>query len=146
MRSAAAGICILAAACACSGGTAPAQAMAGTDDPSQATAPSHQTAPSQTTPAQTRTSGQAPIGESVHRLNKLEAEVKDLKSPSAGPPPAGQAARIAATVESPYLGFNFSYYGPANGSRFLCLRLVVVNPTADPLVVKANDLVLRVEG
>jgi HEAT repeat protein len=69
-----------------------------------------------------------PINDPAHRL-----EVK-----VGGP--------IVADVESPYLGFTFSYFGPANGSRYLAARLVVVNPTSEPIVVKAKDVSLRVEG
>jgi tetratricopeptide (TPR) repeat protein len=53
---------------------------------------------------------------------------------------------ISAVVESPYLGFTFSYYGPTNGSRFLATRLVAHNSTDEPLLLKAKDISLRVEG
>jgi HEAT repeat protein len=62
---------------------------------------------------------------------------------SAKPKAGGQ---IAATVESPYLGFTFSYYGPANGSRYLAARLVILNSTSEPIVVKARDISLQVDG
>jgi HEAT repeat protein len=59
---------------------------------------------------------------------------------------AKAAAPIAAAIESPYLGFTFSYYGPANGSRFLAARLVVTNSTTKPIVVRGKDISLTVEG
>ena len=82
----------------------------------------------------------------MHRLDTLEAQVKDLRSRKEIRPDAKVGGPIVAVVESPYLGFTFSYYGPANGSRFLAARLVVVNPTSEPIVVKAKDISLRVEG
>jgi len=53
---------------------------------------------------------------------------------------------IAAAVEAPYLGFTFSYYGPANGARFLATRLVVLNSSSETIVVPASEISLRVEG
>ena len=55
-------------------------------------------------------------------------------------------APLGASGEAPYLGFNFSYYGPTNGSRFLAARLVVRNSSSEPMVLKAKDISLRVEG
>ncbi len=58
--------------------------------------------------------------------------------------PAG--VPIAAGIETPYLGFTFSYYGPANGSRFLAARLVVLNSGSETVVIPAREIALRVEG
>lgn len=66
--------------------------------------------------------------------------------PSKAPPEAQTGGPITAAVESPYLGFTFSYYGTSNSSRFLAARLVVSNPTAEPIVVKARNISLGVEG
>lgn len=93
-----------------------------------------------------RVPSQPPTKDLVHRLDKLEPQLKNLHSRKEGRSEAKVGGPIVATVESPYLGFTFSYYGPANGSRFLAARLVVVNPTSAPIVVKAKDISLRVEG
>src|ERR1700722_15789352 len=54
-------------------------------------------------------------------------------------------APIAGTVESSYLGLNYSYNGPSNNSRFLAARLVVRNSSSGPIVLKAKDILLRVD-
>jgi HEAT repeat protein len=97
-------------------------------------------------PAASKVPSQPPMKDLVHRMDKLEAELKDLRSRPQGQPEGKRSGPIVAVVESAYLGFTFSYYGPPNGSRFLAARLVVVNPTSEPIVVKAKDIVLRVEG
>jgi HEAT repeat protein len=97
-------------------------------------------------PSGSKVPSQPPIKDLVHRLDKVEAELKDLRSRPESQPEGKHGGPIMAVVESPFLGFLFSYYGPANGSRFLAARLVVVNPTSEPIVVKAKEIVLRVVG
>jgi tetratricopeptide (TPR) repeat protein len=69
------------------------------------------------------------------------------ENPPGGNKESGQKtpAPVGASIEAPYLGFNFSYYGPTNGSRFLAARLVVRNSSSEPIVLKAKDISLRVE-
>lgn len=77
-------------------------------------------------------------GRAAHAADDASRTKVAKAAPSGGP--------IAAAIEAPYLGFTFSYYGPANGSRFLATRLIVLNSSSETIVVPAREVSLRVEG
>jgi len=87
----------------------------------------------------------AELKQVLERLLRVENELAQLKQAKPREIPADpKEQRVVLLMESPYLGSN--YYGGPQGKRFLAAKLLLVNLTPKPVVVKRDSLKLVVDG
>jgi len=80
----------------------------------------------------------------LNSLDKAEAELAQLNPANGQQPPAVAEPKIRTLLDTPYVGM---VYGSSNkNTRFFIARLIVVNPTSKPVVVKRSELQLTADG
>jgi len=80
----------------------------------------------------------------IKRVEKLEGELKRLKSQQGVIPADEKDRKIITLLETTYLGAN--QYGSNRTKRFFATRLIFVNMTAQAVTIKRDDVVLKVDG
>lgn len=79
------------------------------------------------------------------RVTQLEMELARQHARNLGDVPQDpKSQRIYMLLETPHIGH--VYTGGPNGSRFFVGKLLIVNLTAQPMVVKRDDLKLQIDG
>src|SRR4051812_48413365 len=91
----------------------------------------------------------APSADEIRRLadrvTRLELELDRQRAKNPGEVPTDpKAQKVVLMLETPHLGHIYSG-GPA-GTRFFAGKLLIVNLTPQPLVVKRDDVKLKVDG
>lgn len=90
----------------------------------------------------------APSTEDIKRLedriNRLELELSRQRARDPQVPRDPQAQKVILMLETPHLGH--VYTGSPNGSRFFAGKLLAVNLTAQPIVIKRDDVKVIIDG
>ena len=99
--------------------------------------------------AQTAPATAPPARDEVKRLEdrvtRLEMELDRQRAKNPGEVPADpQAQKVVLVLETPHLGHVYS--GGPQGSRFFAAKLLVVNLTPQPLILKREDVKLQIDG
>lgn len=83
------------------------------------------------------------IRELLQRLEKVETELGKIKASRGELPADKKDQKLLVLLETPFLGTH--YYGGPNG-RFFAARLIFINLTAEPVVIKKDDYRIDVDG
>lgn len=79
------------------------------------------------------------------RVTRLELELDRQRAKNPGEVPVDpQAQKAILILESPHLGH--VYTGGPQGSRFFAAKLLVVNLTPQPIILKREDVKLQIDG
>ena len=79
------------------------------------------------------------------RVTRLEMELDRQRAKNPGEVPVDpQAQKVVLLLETPHLGH--VYTGGPQGSRFFAAKLLVVNLTPQALVLKRDDVKLKIDG
>lgn len=86
----------------------------------------------------------AAIRKVLERVSALEREVRELRVQTGKVPVDKKDQRVVTLLETPHLGS--LYYGSPANVRFFAAKLMLINLTEDPLVLKREDLQLVADG